>query len=172
MTHGNFRGGVGLSPAEAAALDGLRPRPWDAGSCLFKQRKYVVCCCVALLVWVYCYVLLIVVYIYIYIYIYIHTYIHTHVYTYIHTYIHTYIFIYMYIYTHTRTHICIYIYTYIYTYIIYMCILNIHESRGVAYIGYYVPDTAEKEEEGEKRESNLFHHTTHSRSNCRCDLEP
>ena len=42
----------------------------------------------------------------------------------------------------------------------------------MAYIGHNVPDNAEKEEEGEKRESNLFHHTTHSRSICRCDLEP
>ena len=56
----------------------------------------------------------------------------------------------------------IHIYTYIHTY----------KSRGVAYIGYNVPDNAEKEEEGDKRESNIFHHTTHSRSNCRCDLEP
>ena len=51
-------------------------------------------------------------------------------------------------------------------------IVIVIESRGVAYTGYNVPDNAEKEEEGEKRESNLFHHTTHSRSICRCDLEP
>ena len=49
---------------------------------------------------------------------------------------------------------------------------GVNESRGVAYIGYNVPDIAEKVKEGEKRESNLFHQTTHSRSNCRCDLEP
>ena len=49
--------------------------------------------------------------------------------------------------------------------------IYIYESRGVAYNGYNVPDNAEKEE-GEKRESNLFHHTTRSRGNCRCDLEP
>ena len=42
----------------------------------------------------------------------------------------------------------------------------------MAYTGYNVPDNAEKEEEGKKRERNLFHHTTHSRSICRCDPEP
>ena len=58
-----------------------------------------------------------------------------------------------------------YIYIYIYMYI--------HtKSRGVAYTGYNVPDNAEWEEKGEKRERYLFHHTTRSRSNCRCDLEP
>ena len=42
----------------------------------------------------------------------------------------------------------------------------------MAYKGYNVPDNAEWEEKGEKRERYLFHHTTHSRGNCRCDLEP
>ena len=41
---------------------------------------------------------------------------------------------------------CIYIYICIYLY----------KSRGVAFIGYYVPDNAEKEEEGEKRERDTF----------------
>ena len=104
--------------------------------------------------------------------VYIHTYIHTYIYTYIHiyiyTYIHTYIYIYIYICICIRIDIYIEIYTYVY---IYICGYT-YESRGVAYIGYNVPDNAGKEEKGEKRESNLFHHTTHSRSNCRCDLEP
>ena len=47
-----------------------------------------------------------------------------------------------------------------------------YKSRGVANTGYNVPNNAGKEEEGEKRERDLFHHTTHSRSICRCDLEP
>ena len=34
--------------------------------------------------------------------------------------------------------------------------INIYKSRGVAYIGYNVPDNAEKEEEGEKREKATF----------------
>ena len=52
-----------------------------------------------------------------------------------------------------------------------MC-MYMYKSRGVTYNGYNVPDNVEKEEEGEKRESNLFHHTTRSRGNCCCDLEP
>ena len=39
---------------------------------------------------------------------------------------------------------------------LYICI---YKSRGVAYTGYNVPYNAEKEEEGEKRERYLFHHS-------------
>ena len=38
----------------------------------------------------------------------------------------------------------------------------IYKSRGVAYTGYHITSNAENGDEGERRESYLFHHTTRS----------
>ena len=56
----------------------------------------------------------------------------------------------IYIYIHINT--CIY--TYVYTFM--------YKSRGVTYTGYHITGNSDKGDEGEKRESYLFHHTTRS----------